>query len=75
MTLKEMYSHAKANRKPQTPGAVFIHEIASVTKKSEMAVRRWLVDGPSSSLPDALTQEILANHFNTTPQELFPTTK
>ncbi|MCM1077779.1 MAG: hypothetical protein NC411_10515 [Bacteroides sp.] len=43
-----------------------------MTKKSEIAVRRWLGNGETSATPDALTQEVLAKHFNTTPEELFP---
>ncbi|MDE7146358.1 MAG: hypothetical protein K2O30_09470 [Duncaniella sp.] len=43
-----------------------------MTKKSEVAVRRWLSNGNGCCVPDALTQEALASHFNTTPEELFP---
>lgn len=69
MTLKEIYAQTK--EKP-TPATSFIREIAEVTKKSEIAVRRWLSDSDSSTVPDALTQEVLARHFNTTPENLFP---
>lgn len=73
MTLKELYAKTKQAPKPDTPAAAFVKELAEVTKKSEVAVRRWLSDSESTScLPDALTQEVLAKHFNTTPQELFP---
>lgn len=74
MTLKEMYATAKQSQKPKkpdTPAAAFIKEVASVTKKSEIAVRRWLSDG--GVRPDELTQDVLAKHFNTTPEALFPT--
>lgn len=69
MTLIERYQHAKNQPRPIAPGVAFIREISEVTKKSEIAVRRWL---SGETEPDALTQEVLAKHFNTTPQELFP---
>lgn len=68
MTLKELYQQQKAS----DPGQKFVHDLMDLTKKSEPAVRRWLTQGPSSCAPDALTQEVLAKHFNTTPEELFP---
>lgn len=66
MTIREMYKDA---RKKPTPGVAFIREVADVTKKSEIAVRRWI---SGEVVPDALTQEVLARHFDTTPTELFP---
>ncbi len=69
MTLKEIYAKAKNQPKPETPANAFVREVATVTKKSEIAVRRWL---SGESQPDALTQEVLARHFNTTPDTLFP---
>lgn len=72
MTLKELYAKAKQVPKRDTPGAAFVREIALVTKKSEIVVRRWLSNGDGCCAPDALTQEVLASHFNTTPEELFP---
>lgn len=72
MTLKELYSKAKSRPKPEAPAAAFVREIAEVTKKSEPAVRRWLGEGSNACVPDALTQQVLADHFNTTPEELFP---
>lgn len=70
MTLKELYAKAKEQPKPDTPANAFIKEVASVTKKSEIAVRRWLSEGGVE--PDALTKDVLARHFGTTTQELFP---
>lgn len=70
MTLTEMYESAKAQVKATTPAAAFIKEVAEVTKKSELSVRRWIA---GDATPDALTQEVLARHFNTTPDALFPT--
>ena len=69
MTLVERYQQAKCQGRPITPAAAFIREISEVTKKSEIAVRRWL---SGETEPDALTQEVLAKHFDTTPQQLFP---
>ena len=69
MTLKELYQKEKEK---QEACQVFVKDLMEVTKKSEPAVRRWLTNGPSSCAPDALTQEVLAKHFNTTPEELFP---
>lgn len=73
MTLKEIYEEVKAkplNRVlPPTPSQAFVTELAQVTKKSELAVRRWI---GGQAVPDALTQEVLAKHFKTTPEELFP---
>lgn len=72
MTLKAIYESVKANERPITPANAFVKELAEVTKKSEVAVRRWLSDGKNSTMPDALTQDILAKHFGTTVDELFP---
>ncbi|CCZ13781.1 putative uncharacterized protein [Prevotella sp. CAG:1092] len=72
MTLKERYEMAKAGTKPDTPGAAFIKELAKVTKKSEIAVRRWVSNGANWCAPDELTQYVLAKHFKTTPEDLFP---
>ena len=69
MTLAERYQQAKNQARPIAPATAFVREIAEVTKKSELAVRRWLA---GETEPDALTQEVLAKHFNTTPDELFP---
>ena len=69
MTLLEKYQHAKNQQRPIAPATAFILKVASVTRKTELAVRRWL---SGETEPDALTKEVLARHFNTTPQELFP---
>ncbi|MEZ3589612.1 MAG: hypothetical protein K1V84_01060 [Muribaculaceae bacterium] len=73
MTFKEIYAKVKEEPKPDTPSVAFIKEICRVTHKTEPTVRRWLSDTETcSSVPDALTQEVLASHFNTTAAELFP---
>ena len=66
LSLKQLYD--KVLSKP-APGLSFVKEVANVTKKSEPAVRRWL---SGAATPDALTQEVLAKHFKTTPEALFP---
>lgn len=67
MTLKELYEEA---RKEPTPGVAFIQEVAAVTQKSEITVRRWI---SGEVVPDALTRSVLAKHFQCQPEELFPT--
>lgn len=71
MTFRELYAEAKKRPIPMTPANAFVREMAKITKKSDMAVRRWL-SKEAPVIPDALTQEVLAKHFNTTAEELFP---
>lgn len=68
MTLTEMYELKLKERQP-SPAITFLREVASLTHKGELAVRRWI---KGETTPDPLTQEVLAKHFNTTPEELFP---
>lgn len=68
MTLKERY--IKERQKPTAP-QLFIEEVADVTKRSTTTVRMWM---SGAQVPDALTQQVLADHFGTTPEELFPPT-
>ncbi|MDE6802872.1 MAG: heat shock factor family protein [Muribaculaceae bacterium] len=75
MTLKEMYAKAKKQEKMTAPATAFVKEVARVAKKSEVAVRRWLAEGDSCCQPDALTQEVLARHFRTSADRLFPKAK
>lgn len=69
MTLLDRYQNAKNQARPLSPAAAFIREVAEVTKKSEIAIRRWL---SGECEPDELTKTVLAQHFNSTPEELFP---
>lgn len=69
MTLAERYQEAKNKERPLTPAVAFIREVAGVTKKSDIAVRRWI---SGEVIPDTLTQEVLATHFKCQPGELFP---
>lgn len=71
MSLKDLYIRAKRQPKPATPAISFIREVSAVTKKSEITVRKWL---GGEAVPDELTQKTLAEHFGTTPEELFPVT-
>lgn len=75
MTFKEIYKarveEGKRNPVP-TASKAFIREVADVTKRSEIAVKRWLSNSNTSAVPDALVQEVLAKHFNSTAEELFP---
>ena len=68
MTFAEIYQQEK--EKP-TPSQGFIEKIAELTSKSPLTVKRW-VQPCTSIQPDALTKKVLAEHFNTTPEELFP---
>lgn len=68
MTLLDLYQQAKSQERPVAPATAFIREVAQVTKKSEIAIRRWL---SGECEPDELTKVVLAKHFNTTPDELF----
>ena len=66
MTLKEIFEQEKL--KP-TPIQLFIDEVCRVTdKKTPSTVYRWI---KGESEPDALAKRILAEHFKTTPDELF----
>lgn len=68
MTLKELYLQKK---KQTAPARAFVREVAAVAKKTEPAVYRWI---NGDAVPDALTQQVLADHLGTTPEELFPVT-
>jgi hypothetical protein len=74
MTLRELYLQAKALPSTKTPAMAFLDEVMEVAQKGEPTVRRWL-GKDSTVVPDKLTQKTLAEHFNTTPEELFPTKK
>ncbi len=72
MTLIERYQQAKNQPRQLPPALAFISEVAAVTKKSEPSIRRWLA---GECEPDDLTKAVLAKHFNTTPEKLFPAKK
>ena len=69
MTFSERYQQAKNQERPIAPASAFVREVAQITKKSNLAVRRWIA---GETVPDALTQQVIADHFHATPEELFP---
>ena len=73
MTFRERYSQ-EVRKGRMSPGAAFIREMMEVTKKCESAVRKWVAE-ENPIYPDALTQKVLADHFGTTEEELFPIRK
>lgn len=72
MTFKELYEEKKRQPRAEAPATAFVKEIAAVTRKTELTVRRWLCDGESACSPDPLAQEAIARHLRCTPEELFP---
>lgn len=66
MTFLNLYEAAK--KKPN-PGAIFIKEVAELTHRSENTVRMWIW---GRQQPDDLTKEVIAKHFNVSPDTLFP---
>ena len=71
MTLSARYKKSKDSR-PVSPATAFVKEVMAVTKRGEIAVRRWIA---GDAVPDRLTQDVLAAHFGTTAEELFPPVK
>ena len=65
-SLRELYDVEL--RKP-TPATQFVREVMRVTQRRETSVRQWLA---GNYYPDVNTQRILAEHFDTTPELLFP---
>ena len=66
MTFNDFYQQAKNE---PTAAQKFIAEIAELTNRSEITVRKWL---SGENVPDDETKKLLAEHFNVKPQELFP---
>ena len=66
MTFNDFYQQAKNE---QTAAQKFIADIAELTNRSEITVRKWL---SGENVPDDETKQILAEYFNVNPQELFP---
>ncbi len=65
-TFRELYNEQKAK---STPAQAFVIETANLTKKSISTVRMWLA---GLQTPDALTQSVIAAHFNVEVSGLFP---
>lgn len=66
MTFLDLYR--MEGEKP-TPRQAFIAEVARVTKKAETTVKQWV---RGMVVPDELTIDTLAKHFNCDPDSLFP---
>lgn len=62
----------EAAKKMPSPGAIFIKEVAQLTKRSENTVRMWIW---GRQQPDNLTKSIIAEHFNVSADTLFPATE
>jgi len=65
-TFHDFYLDAKQGL---SPCQQFIADIAVLTCKSKFSVKRW-VEGIGT--PDALTKQVLAQHFKCNPEDLFP---
>ena len=69
MTFKDFYQQAKNE---QTAAQKFIAEIARITGRTEIAIRKWL---SGENVPDDETKQILAEHFDVPANEWFPPTQ
>lgn len=67
-TFKQLYEDAK--REP-TPAAAFVAKVAEITHRTETTVRMWL---SGNQTPDELAKSVIAQHFNSDINTLFPTT-
>ena len=65
-SFKDIYNERKTL---PTPAQSFISEVADLTHRSEVTIKMWLL---GKQTPDALTQEVIANHFHTDINSLFP---
>lgn len=66
MTFLQLYKDAKKN---PSPGAQFIKDIAEMTHRSEICVKKWL---QGNTVPDINCQIILEQHFGIPRTTLFP---
>lgn len=64
----DLYQDAK--RQP-TAAQQFINEVAALTHKTEITVRNWIAGRQN---PDDLAKNVLAEHFHTSTDVLFPNT-
>ena len=67
-TFRELYQVELDKPKPPSPSRQFVLEICEITHRTEASVRRWL----AGDMPDPLAIDILAKHFQCTPEDLFP---
>ena len=68
-TFKELYEDAKML---PTPAASFIAKVAELTHKTETTVRMWL---SGNQQPDELAKSVIAEHFKSDINTLFPPKK
>lgn len=61
-----MYREA---RELPSPHQALVQEVMAVTRRKELTVRLWMT---GKCQPDALTKQVLAEHFGTEPDVLFP---
>lgn len=66
MTFADLYYEA---RKKPHPSVAFIAEIAEVTHRTQIAVRKWI---SGENTPDYNVQQIIAQHLNMPREQLFP---
>ena len=66
LSLKERFLLAK---KETTPAQALINEIIGVTHRKDSTVRQWLY---GKKEPELVIKEILARHFETDIETLFP---
>ncbi len=65
-TFRELYESAKNQ---PTPAQAFITEVALLTHKSEQTIKMWVM---GRQQPDELACAVIAQHFNVSPDTLFP---
>lgn len=65
-SLTTMYREA---RELPSPHQALVQEVMAVTRRKELTVRLWMT---GKCQPDALTKQVLAEHFGTEPDVLFP---
>lgn len=69
LTFKQLYEAAKAQPSPAT---AFVNDVAALTHRTEITVRKWL---SGQIVPDMNIQVVLELHFKTPKEVLFPTAK
>lgn len=69
MTEKSFKDIYKERKLQPTPAQCFIKEVADLTHRSEVTIKMWLL---GKQIPDQLTQQVIAEHFNTSINTLFP---
>lgn len=65
-SLKDLFYQEK--KKP-SPAQEFISLVASISGRKVITVRKWIA---GQSEPDELVKNVLAKHFNTKSEYLFP---